>query len=81
MTEGFIARELRKIEAAIATEEYGTVRFRELFAAQQALGWALEPEAFKPPLDSINQVPGRPVSVPPGGDGFPLTTTSNAPLA
>jgi hypothetical protein len=69
MTEGFVARELSRIEAAIASEHKAngtdTTRFRELFAAQQALGWALDPQNFKAPLDTIDRVPSQSVSRPP----------------
>jgi hypothetical protein len=51
---GFIQRELARIEAAVHAEPHGTERFHKLFAAQQALSWALEPDAFAAPLNSID---------------------------
>lgn len=59
---GFVERELKRIEAEIVTEPQDTDRFRQLFAAQQALGWSLEPSFYQSPLDSINKVPGTSVS-------------------
>lgn len=51
---GYIEREMGRIEAEIASEKNGTDRFRQLFAAQQALKWATEPQCFAAPLDSID---------------------------
>lgn len=53
---GFVDREMMRIEAAISAEPHGTARFRELFAAQQALKWTTEPRCFAAPLDSIDRV-------------------------
>jgi hypothetical protein len=53
---GFIARELERIRAAVrerqATNSHST-EYRELYAAQQALAWALEPNGFRAPYDTI----------------------------
>lgn len=52
---GFVNRELARIEAAIAVEPNGTVRFKQLFSAQQALAWATDPNScYASPLDSID---------------------------
>lgn len=48
----FICRELRKIESALHQEE-DEGRKRELYAARQALGWALEPRGYKAPYNMI----------------------------
>lgn len=59
---GFVQRELARIEAAIAEEPLGSERFRQIFAAQQALKWATEPQGFAAPLDSINRRSGQAVT-------------------
>ena len=56
---GFVERESARLEAAIAAEPIGTDRFRQLFAAQQALKWATEPQFFAAPLDSIDGRTGQ----------------------
>lgn len=48
---GFVARELEKIQAAIGAPT--DANHAALWAAQQALAWALEPNAFQSPLSSI----------------------------
>lgn len=52
----FVERECKRIEQALFEEPHGTDRFRQLFAAQQALKWATEPRCFATPLDSIDRV-------------------------
>jgi hypothetical protein len=47
----FIQRELEKIESAL--REPRSADWDQLFAAQQALAWALDPHGFKPPSDTI----------------------------
>lgn len=47
---GYIKRELDKISAAIRG---GSNHERELYAAQQALAWATEPEGFASPFAMI----------------------------
>ena len=49
----FVQRELDRISALIANESLEGPRFKELFAAQQALAWALEPGGFSSPYESI----------------------------
>ena len=56
---GFVERESARLEAEIAKEPLGTVRFKQLFAAYQALGWATEPQFFAAPLDSIDGRTGQ----------------------
>ena len=48
---GFIERELERIAAAL--REPRSADYDQLYAAQQALSWALEPEGFKAPYDAI----------------------------
>lgn len=52
---GFIERELRRIENLLIRED-GSIDERA-HAAQQALGWALDPKAFKSPSDYIRGIP------------------------
>lgn len=48
----FVQRELDRTGNALTTAQSGN-RCAELYAAQQALIWALEPTCFKPPYDMI----------------------------
>jgi hypothetical protein len=48
----FIQRELDRIGAALTQPQPGP-EYAELYAAQQALVWALEPTGFKAPYDAI----------------------------
>ncbi len=49
---GFVRRELNKIEAALHKPQQEE-RYRQLYAAQQALAWSLEPDGFASPYDVI----------------------------
>jgi len=51
-TVGFINRELEKIATALL-EGQPPKRYSELYAAQQALSWANDPEHFASPLVTI----------------------------
>ena len=46
-------RELDRIAAALLMETTNQECYARLYAAQQALSWALEPEGFKSPYDTI----------------------------
>jgi hypothetical protein len=46
----FVQRELNRIQGALTLHPQ---RHAELYAAQQALAWALEPTGIKPPSDAI----------------------------
>ncbi len=48
----FIQREIDRIGAALRQPQSGK-EYAELYAAQQALVWALEPDGFKPPYDMV----------------------------
>jgi hypothetical protein len=50
----FIARELRGIEVALRAEVQPD-RYQQLYAAQQALAWALDPEAVSSPSRVISE--------------------------
>ncbi len=50
---GFIERELSKISAAMA-EPCSNESYCQLYAAQQALSWALDPAGFASPLGVVN---------------------------
>jgi len=54
-TIGFVARELERLAAALR-QTPRPERYPELYAAQQALSWAIDPDAFKSPLDAIQGV-------------------------
>ncbi len=54
----FIKRELEKIEIALHEPRLAE-KYQQLYAAQQALAWALEPKGFKAPYKMIT---GTPVS-------------------
>jgi hypothetical protein len=49
----FVQRELNKIRRALGTPETNP-EYDRLYAAQQALAWALEPDGFAFPLRMIN---------------------------
>jgi hypothetical protein len=44
----FIARELEKLNSDLCTNPKGD-RYAEIYAAQQALAWALDPKSVKSP--------------------------------
>ena len=48
----FIQRELNKISFTLCKTPYG-LSYRELYAAQQALAWALEPDGTRSPFQMI----------------------------
>lgn len=45
--------ELQKIGAALLVEELDSPRYRELYAAQQALAWSQEAAGFRSPFNMI----------------------------
>lgn len=49
---GFIQREIDRLAMALR-EELDEKRYTQLYAAQQALAWALEPGGIKYPYDEI----------------------------
>lgn len=49
---GFVQRELERIELALRQAQTESA-YCQLYAAQQALSWALEPTGFKAPYDTI----------------------------
>ena len=48
----FVQREIARLNAELATYPDGP-RYAELYAAQQALAWSLEPTGFGAPYDVI----------------------------
>jgi hypothetical protein len=59
----FIAREIERIHAAILS---GSNHRKELYAAQQALEWALEPDGIRSPYRMITGIPEGPEGCPSG---------------
>ncbi len=55
----FIQRELDRIHASLGTER-DNAKYAALYAAQQALAWALEPGGFKAPYSSIMGIQEEP---------------------
>lgn len=53
---GFIERELEKLHSAMVAG-IGDPRWPELYAAQQALSWALDPKSFRAPFDYLKNIP------------------------
>ena len=49
---GFVERELARIADALREPRFAD-QYDRLYAAQQALSWALEPDGFKRPFDMI----------------------------
>jgi len=62
MPMGMIQRELDKIRRALQSD---APRRSELYAAQQALEWALEPGGIKSPYLMITGIPGGSGDCPP----------------
>jgi hypothetical protein len=56
---GFVERELQRIAVALNQEAETTERYGRLYAAQQALSWALEPRAFRSPYDALTGTPAN----------------------
>jgi len=51
---GFVARELERVAAILQTAGPLAAEMRsQLYAVQQALLWAIDPEGFKAPYDMI----------------------------
>lgn len=48
----FVSRELEKLSRALQSEPQGN-HYEKLYAAQQALSWAMEPQGFKAPTVMI----------------------------
>ena len=62
----FVRRELDRIESALR-ESPAEDKYRELYAAQQALAWALDPACYRAPTDAITGAPLQPVTGIPAG--------------
>lgn len=45
---GFVTRELERLSRALRDQPDGN-RYTEIYAAQQALSWVLDPEVFRSP--------------------------------
>jgi hypothetical protein len=71
----FIRREIDRIRESLVV---GGPRYEEMYAAQQALEWALEPMGFKAPSDMISSkdIPEGLGDYPEGTD---LHSSSNSP--
>ena len=52
-TGGFVARELSRIAVRLRELGIPSAQYEQLYAAQQALAWALEPMGFGTPYDVI----------------------------
>lgn len=52
----FVQRELDRIALALR-EPRSAGEYDRLYAAQQALSWALEPNGFKAPYDLVRDIP------------------------
>ncbi len=50
---GFVRRELEKIGVALRRPDLDPERRAKLYAAQQALSWAVDPDQFASPLQAI----------------------------
>ena len=49
----FVQREIDRLHSEILKTDENTPSYAQLHAAQQALGWALEPTGVKSPYDTI----------------------------
>jgi hypothetical protein len=54
---GFVARELSRITVSLGRLKESDTKYQQLYAAQQALSWAIEPNGFKSPYDLIMGTP------------------------
>jgi hypothetical protein len=61
----FVRRELDRIEVALRQPQPGN-RYAELYAAQQALSWSLDPDGFKSPMVMITGILGDSEDCPAG---------------
>jgi hypothetical protein len=52
----FIQRELDKIEAALDSGDLSQDAYIQLYAAQQALSWALDPTGYRSPYNTIKGI-------------------------
>ena len=66
-TVGFVARELDRLAVALR-EPQPPKRYVELYAAQQALSWSLDPENFASPLQTIQDGKVQPLTDGTQGD-------------
>ena len=62
----FVQRELDRIAARLRSDVPES-EYAQLYAAQQALSWALEPRGFKAPYDAIT-------GTPEGSEGCPSSS-------
>ena len=60
---GFVKRELAKLSRAL-DEGVGNPRYPEIYAAQQALAWALEPTGYRAPMAYLTDIPEGSVDCP-----------------
>lgn len=60
---GFMERELDRISTALRAET-DPERHRQLYAAQQALSWAQEPNGFRTPFDLVMGTPAGSTDCP-----------------
>jgi len=59
-TIGFIARELERVSEAVRArqaENSHSDEYRQLYAVQQALSWALEPTGYRAPYELVTGTP------------------------
>lgn len=59
---GMIDRELDKLGRALRSARKG--HYNEIYAAQQALAWALDPYGFKSPADMLTGIPADATDCP-----------------
>lgn len=64
----FITRELDRISARLRNVALPKSEHEQLYAAQQALSWALEPNGFRSPYDTIT------MDIPEGSEGCPSSS-------
>jgi hypothetical protein len=53
----FIARELERVSNRLRQLPLDSLEYEKAYAAQQALAWALEPEGFRSPYDTLTNAP------------------------
>lgn len=61
----YIQRELERLERAL-DNGVGNPRYPEIYAARQALAWAVDPEAFRAPYAYLNGTPEGSADCPAG---------------
>lgn len=72
----FVERELEKIRVAMSGQKLNSLPCQQLWAARQALEWALEPTGFASPTEAVSRERGgafkvKTTDIPVASEGCP----------